>query len=82
MTYKQKIIVLLESSKIIRGGDHAMSCQEICKAIIFANNLKGNKARYLSGGVSSILAKMVKDGELEYDERKAIRGGHLYRIPN
>jgi len=80
MTRKQQILKMLEASKLLRGNDHAMSCQELCKGIIFAENLIGNKAHYLSGSISSILAKMVKDGELEYGDRKSIGGGHLYRL--
>lgn len=56
-----------------------LSCWDITKRIIKIKYPKG--ATYLSGSISSILAKMVKDNDrIEYAPGKAIRGGHLYQI--
>lgn len=57
------------------------TCQDICKLIIFKENLIGNKAKYLSGSVSSILNKMVKDNVLKYSSIKTgPRGGYVYEL--
>jgi hypothetical protein len=73
MTRKQKILHYLQFSYII------MSCQDITDKIIKEEKLTGNVAKYLSGSISSILAKLVKDGVLKYAEGKGPRGGHLYQ---
>lgn len=72
-TRREMILALLEKHT------NKLSCQEICKTIIKKQNLTGNVAHYLSGSVSSILNKLVKDGELKYADGTAVRGGHLYQ---
>lgn len=57
-----------------------IGCTELTKFIIKRNMLKGNIAYYLSGSVSSILAKLVKEGILKYSKHRSPRGGHLYLI--
>lgn len=74
MTRKLTIFLYLSKPGTI------MSCQEITKKIIKDENLKGNVAHYLSGSVSSILAKLVKDGILKYADGKSLRSGHLYQL--
>lgn len=59
-----------------------MTCQQICYRIIKDQNIdpQSSVANYLSGSISSILAKMVKDGILEYvPEQTGPNGGHIYR---
>lgn len=55
-----------------------MSCMEICKNIIKAQKLEGSVAHYLSGSISSILNKLVKEGVLQYATEKSVRGGYMY----
>ena len=74
MTRREIIIKILTSSKL------AWSCQELCKFMIAVEGLKGNKARYLSGSVSSILKKLVDKKILEYSDVKTKRAGHKYKI--
>lgn len=73
MTRKNKILTYLKQGV-------KMSCQEICEKIIKEDKLTGNVAHYLSGSVSSILRKMVKEEVLKYAEGKGPRGGHLYQL--
>lgn len=73
LTRKQLILQLLKKH------DTKLSCQQICKSIIASQKLTGNVAHYLSGSISSILNKLVKDGELQYAEGTAVRGGYLYQ---
>lgn len=70
------IIEMLHSPEII------LSCQQITSRIIKKEKIPKDSsvARYLSGSVSSILCKMVKDGDLAYDEKLSPRGGHMYRV--
>lgn len=76
-TRKQSIINMLSSNIGIIG----MSCAEITKYI---TNLEGitdkTKIRYLSGSISSVLNKMVKNEELEYADNKTKKGGRIYQI--
>lgn len=58
----------------------AYSCQEITKVFIESEQLTGNKAHYLSGSISSILAKLVEEGTLEYAPGRTKKGGHLYQL--
>jgi hypothetical protein len=57
-----------------------MSCQEITDRIIKDDKLDGSVAHYLSGSVTTILAKLVKEGKLKYAEGTGPRGGHLYQL--
>lgn len=74
MTRKDRILKYLKNPRL------SLSCQEICSKIIYDESLEGNKARYLSGGVSSILAKLVKEGVLKYSTLLGPRGGHMYQL--
>jgi len=56
------------------------SCQQITKKLIRSEKLTGSVAHYLSGSVTTILAKLVKDKFLKYAKEKTPRGGHLYQI--
>ena len=71
-TRKEKILFYLSSGI-------GLTCQQISKRIFEDECLTGNVAHYLSGSVSTLLAKMVKDGQLEYFG-VGLRGGHVYRI--
>lgn len=79
MTYKQHILDILG-----KDTDKPMSCQEICKTLVLEKHPHPNFGinRYLSGGISTTLASMVKKGILEYAEGKGPRGGHLYKLKN
>lgn len=59
-----------------------LSCAFITSIVAVNEKMEpgSNKRRYLSGSVSSTLAKMVKDNILEYAKTKTARGGHLYQI--
>lgn len=65
---------------LLKKPEKKMSCQQICKYIIKKESLTDNVARYLSGSISSKLAKLVKDGVLKYADEKSIKGGHLYQV--
>lgn len=56
-----------------------LSCNQIVKIIIAKENLVGNKAKYLSGSISSILNKLVKQYILGYSSNKTFRGGYKYK---
>lgn len=73
MTRKEIIL------SIIKPGIQ-ISCGDLCKIIINTQNLTGNKARYLSGSISSILNKMVKDKILMYSPIKGPKGGYTYEL--
>lgn len=74
MTWKQRVLHLLYST------NNEMSCQEITKTFINADKISGNKARYLSGSISSLLNKLVKNNKVLYSENKTSRGGYLYKF--
>ncbi|HEV3223910.1 MAG TPA: hypothetical protein VGZ90_13570 [Puia sp.] len=67
---------------ILKNSNTELTCQEICKKIIKAEKLTGNVAHYLSGSISSKLAKLVKQGILRYADEEGIRGGHVYQLNN
>lgn len=73
MTRKDQILLMLEHNP-------TLTCQQITKKIIEAEELSGNVAHYLSASISSILAKMVKKGVLEYSIQNGPRGGHVYQL--
>lgn len=73
MTRREKIIEYFNSRKGI-----LLSCNDITKHIAEEEKLTGNKRHYLSGSISSILNKLVKDKILGYHVAKTPRGGHLY----
>ena len=74
ITRKQMILTILNNPET------KLTCQQLCKIIIKKQKLKDNIAHYLSGSVSSILNKMVKDGVLKYSEETGVRGGYVYQI--
>lgn len=73
MTRKEMILRYLKNPHAV------LSCQDICKKIIKRQKLAGNVAKYLSGSISSVLAKLVKEGILKYAKGSGPRGGHLYQ---
>jgi hypothetical protein len=74
MTYSEEILEILKS-------EGRATCQRITHQIILSRNLTDNKARYLSGSISSKLRKMVNDGILEYNPIWiGPKGGHVYQI--
>lgn len=74
MTRKQIILKYLKNPKTV------LSCKEICDKIIKEEKIFGTTvAHYLSGSVSTILAKLVKEGVLKYAEGTGPMGGHLYQ---
>lgn len=73
-TREMKII-----ATFVLNPDKTFSCSEITKMIIEKDKLTGSVAHYLSGSVSSILAKLVKGTLLKYAEEKTVRGGYLYQ---
>lgn len=74
MTRKEQILKLLKDTHTI------MTCQELTKKIAKKEKLSGNRLIYLSGSISSILRKMVKDGILKYANIKDSRGDHTYQL--
>lgn len=62
-------------------NDTKLTCQEITKRIIKEQKLTDNVAHYLSGSITTILAKLVKDNILKYANEKTNRGGHIYQKP-
>lgn len=75
VTRREKIL------QIFSKGYMDRSCAQIVTEIINDEEIwASSTAHYLSGSISSILAKMVKDGILEYAPGKSIRGGHLYQL--
>lgn len=74
MTRKQKIIKLLEEAK------DPITCQEITNKIIKEEQLKDNKALYLSGSISSILLKLYKEGIVVRHEATGPLGGWGYTL--
>lgn len=59
-----------------------ISCAQLTILVIRKYRLTGNKAKYCAGGISSILAKLVKDGKLQVSPfRSGIKGGKLYILP-
>lgn len=74
MTYKQQIIDLISLS------DSPLSCSELTKTIISTREIVGNKARYLSGCIATVLKTLFNKGVLEYGEQKGSKGGHTYKL--
>ena len=63
----------------LRKRGTALTCQQITNKIIKREKLDGNVARYLSGSISSKLAKLVKDGLIYVeDSATGLRGGKVY----
>lgn len=74
-TYKEAII------HILTYRADKMSCSELCKRLISDKLVKHSSEKYLTGGLSSTLRKMVKDNILEYDDStKGPRGGYIYKL--
>lgn len=72
-TYKDQVLFLLSEFE-------EMTCQQITKAIIEDRQLKDNRARYLSGSISSILKKLRDKGTLIIlTEKVGPRGGMIYK---
>lgn len=76
MTRKERIL------KMLKRPGTKLTCQAICKKIIKAEKLdeSSSVAHYLSGSISSILAKMVKEKVLRYAEEEGPRRGHIYEL--
>lgn len=72
-TRKQLILQMLKDPTT------KLTCTEMTKRIIARQKLTGNNAYYLSGSISSILNKLVKEGVLQYADEKGIRGGYKYQ---
>lgn len=72
MTRKERIL------KMLKDPNTKLTCGQMCKKIIKDEKLT-DKAHYLSGSISSILNKMVKDGVLKYAEEKGPKGGYVYQ---
>lgn len=73
LSRKERILKMLSNPKT------KLTCQQITNRFIKQDDLTGNVAKYLSGSISSILAKLVKTGELKYADKKTDRGGHIYQ---
>lgn len=78
MTRKEFVLNLLREEENEKG----LSCQKIVEALIIEEELTEDRIMYLSGSVSSMLRKMVKQRELKYSEETTKRGGHIYQIEN
>lgn len=74
MTRKERIV------KILKGAGYPYTCQEITNLIIKDEKLTGNKARYLSGSISSILLKMYISKEVLRIQYHGPKGGHGYKL--
>lgn len=74
-TSRRERIIQMFTSDAVRH-----TCQNITKCIIIEEELTGSKAKYLSGSISSILAKLVKDEVLMYADEQTDRGGHIYQL--
>lgn len=75
-TRKQQILFLLDKPQT------KMTCSEICEEIVRFEKIPSDSsvARYLSGSISSILAKLVKEKTLKYAKEKGPKGGHVYQL--
>lgn len=61
------------------GKYHKGTCQQITAGVIRRFRLTGNKAKYASGSVSSLLVKFVKNGLVTIAEtEKGPKGGNVY----
>lgn len=76
MATRKKIIIDL----ITEVGP--LSCAHVCDYLINSGFVTNTAKKYLSGSVSSILAKLVKEKVLKYSDTKAIKGGHIYEQNN
>lgn len=64
--------------EMLKEGD-ALTCAEITKIVIEQKYVTPQP--YLSGSISSTLAKMIKDEILEYaPDLEGPKGGHVYQI--
>jgi hypothetical protein len=78
MTRKEIILNALQENP---DGLSCVALTQIVIASIGPDNIwGGNKIRYMSGSVSSILLNLVRHEVLEYAEQKGPRGGHIYKI--
>lgn len=75
VTRRMKIFITF-----VLNPEKTYSCSDITKHLIKKDKLTGTVAYYLSGSVTTILAKLVKDGFLKYAKEKTSRGGHLYQF--
>lgn len=74
MTHQEQILKILGSP--FNKAKHGMTCTEICKQIKLQNE---RSRHYLSGSISSILNKLVKQGKLYYHSSSfGPKGGHVY----
>ncbi len=76
---KNKLTRRARIIQMLRIGKTQLTCGQICKKLIEEQELTGNVAHYLSGSVSSILAKLVKEGVVKYSDKSGPRGGHVYQ---
>lgn len=74
MTRKERIL------KMFLKDGVKLSCTEVSKKIMKSEKIdpKSSVAHYLSGSVTTILARLVKDGKLRYADAVTTRGGHIY----
>src|ERR1700691_4250420 len=73
-SYKETILFILNAPQ----ASKKYTCAQICKEMAFYDRV--NTTKQLNASVSSILKKMVDDGELQYSTEKGPRGGAIYEI--
>jgi hypothetical protein len=59
----------------------SLTCQEICKALMKEDGVRGPVCSQLKSTISGTLNKMVKNGELKYAIETGPKGGHKYKLP-
>lgn len=76
-TRRERVLALLATR------EHFKSCKWLTQRIARMEKIHTytNQRKYLSGSVSSLLARMVKAGEIEVDPiMKGSRGGKCYKL--
>jgi len=70
MTYREHILALLEER-------HEITCAQIVKIL----HLLGRGTSYLTGSITSLLTRMVKDKQIKiHPTKKGPRGGKIYTL--
>lgn len=65
---------------VFQHPDAKKSCKEVTDAVIERERITDEHTlRYISGSISTVLNKLVKEGKLKYAEEKTSRGGHIYQ---
>jgi len=78
MTYKQMILLIFNN---VDNPNPTFTCQQMCKKLIELGYVPLNKRTYLSGAISTILRKMVKDKILCYSSTlNGPKGGLVYQL--